>query len=385
MEKKLWRKIVWITILVPLLAGCKEAPEPGDQGTGMAEGKTDQAVEGIVQGSEASEWNVEGDQLDCTIGTGEKSLQISATVQGRQIEEAPVGSILTLPAEMIAQEDVIQAFFGGDSSQVQEDAALDEELQNLSEQAEETVETKGFSENKGSYSLVSSDQNQKITVNMAGFDYFDLKLQQECGSIYAETQRPAEEDSEFTLSDASELLEKAFSELGISDILVKEGICYQDSSNQVYYEIYFAPAIDGLPIASANCSGDDVLGYSGKAEICKEGIADINFSNGFLQTAKEGETQKLLSLDQELQVLQEYVDAGEIVADSDVSYKKIELEYFPGMNGNQVELYPVWHFYIPANDFLYEMDDQTVQSFYEKGASAGIYLSAVDGRIIGLE
>lgn len=105
----------------------------------------------------------------------------------------------------------------------------------------------------------------------------------------------------------------------------------------------------------------------------------------FCGKAVDKEPVTLLSFEQILKILEQYLDNGMIESQGKITYDRVELNYYPVPNSapapDEIEykpellLTPIWHIYIPLDEYVDE-------GYAETSEPAHICVDAVTGELV---
>ena len=138
-------------------------------------------------------------------------------------------------------------------------------------------------------------------------------------------------EGSFSAERAKEILLDKLKAMGVGDIAMKE-ICYVKGDGYSYYEMQFVPVYDGIAVDIG--SDSYTLGQvfpNGSGFVTGEGVADVNLID-FCGKVAEKEPVTVISFEQVLKILEQYLDNGMIVSDGTIIYDRVELNYYPVPN-----------------------------------------------------
>ena len=100
---------------------------------------------------------------------------------------------------------------------------------------------------------------------------------------------------------------------------------------------------------------------SGFGFVTEEGVADVNLMD-FCGKVANKEPVTVISFEQVLKILEQYLDNGMIVSDGTIIYDRVELNYYPVPNPapdpdaieykSELTLTPIWHIYMPIDEYV---------------------------------
>lgn len=377
MKKKLLPVPAVCALCVSVLFGCEKAPK-AVQGGGImhAQGKVEQNVQDIAASDKKHEQPQTGQSADGTpqqtsykyegtIGTKENRINISAEVPA--ISE-DIYKITLKPNDGL-DKDTLLAFLDSDSADIKD---MSEELGKEMESAEisnTTGDEPVFYSNFGDHSALKfSDGNKEASFTYhTGAGYTDNALIEKCHSIYGsgltETLITPDRMGEgsFSANDAEKILLDKLNVLGISEVSFDE-IYYDEGAGCSFYTMRFSPAYDGIKLdIGHNSYGFGQVCPNGYAHISEEGVAELGL-RAFCGKIEDKEPVEIISFEQALEVLEQYLDSGIIDADENMTYDRVELNYYPVPNPSpkpgeieyktELELMPMWRIYMPLDEYV---------------------------------
>lgn len=366
--------------------GCAKTPESESRnGIGYAIGETEKDINEIVNGDEQEivslEENQDGYVCNVNLGSGMDTLNLDTFIEKKDYADLKILKVIPYD-NFLAKEDIISTFFSkseeilelDDIIPYDEEKAYDDE--GIVMQKKTTVEhavhlinknqTKEFARSTDS-SIVYSDVdliNKYETFNMENEEYFD------------ETQ----EDIKYSIEDAWKELQLALSDIGINGLSLQyyEGC---KMGTETYYTINFVIDVEGIPIANGLAYGNpDIPDAYGSAVIGSSGIANIQMDNMLWSVVSE-EKVNVITPEKLLDILEQYVESGEIICSSDISFERVELMYMLKTdNWNEFTLYPVWRVYIPLAE---RISNKNIAEL-EGTLPMDIVIDAVSGEIVSI-
>lgn len=362
-------KLYWALaaiVCVTVLTGCQKAPEVSeDNGIWHAQSTVEQQVSNIA-GEAAGQQS--GGVFEGTIGTTDNKMHISAEIPA--IPEN-VYMILLKPNDGL-DKDTLTAFLDSASGNI---ADTSQELLDSIEKSDydnthDTGDGIFLYSKFGDHSALQLNDSEKVASFdcHTGVDYRDSKLLDKISAISQSTATSIAPDqmdtgSGFTAKEAEQILLDKLEVLGITEISVNR-IWLNDGIEYSYYDLDFVPSYEGIEMISE--LSWSVLGEiypHGYAMVTQEGVAMLGLNN-FCGKIANKEPVTILSFEQIGKILEQYLDSNRILADERITMSNIKLEYFPLPNTDityemheieyrpELKLIPVWHIYMPLEDYI---------------------------------
>ena len=395
MRKKLLSMTMAVILCVSVLSGCRKASEATESnGIQHSQSAVEQQVSDFVEASpgQQSESNYEealqqqsGGVYEGTIGTTDNKMNISA-----QIPAIPENVYqITLNPNDGLDRDTLAAFLDGASGNIEDTSEeLSKEME-AAEIANTTGDEPAFYSLFGDHSALRlSDGNKTASFARHTWAYYvDSDLKEKCFAIYdgdttATLITPDKMgDGSFSAERAKEILLNKLGVVGVSEIALTR-IYYNEGIDYSYYELNFSPAYDGIKVdIGFNAYSLGQVWPNGYAFVSKDGIAELNLIN-FCGKAVDKEPVGIISFEQVVKILEQYLDSGMIEADGEMTYNRAELKYYPVPNPaptlheieykSELVLIPIWHIYMPLDEY--------VEGLYE-GPST-ICINAITGELL---
>ena len=405
MRKNTLSMTVAIILCMSVLYGCREAPEATESnGIQHAQSAVEQQVSDIVE--TASGQQPEGDNEEAwqqpegnheeilqqqsgiyegTIGTTDNKLNISA-----QIPAIPENVYqITLKPNDGLDMDTLAAFLDSASGNIEDTSEeLSKEME-AAEIANTTGDEPAFYSHFGDHSALRLSDGNK-TAEFARHTcayYVDHDLRKKCFGIYsgdttATLITPDKMgDGGFSAERAKEILLEKLGAVGVREITL-DRIYYNEGSDYSYYEINFSPAYDGIEVdIGFNAYSLGQVWPNGSAFVSKDGIAELNLMD-FCGKAVDKESVEIISFEQVVKILEQYLDSGMIEADGTMTYNRVEFKYYPVPNPaptpheieykSELVLIPIWHIYMPLDEY--------VEGLYE--GPCAICINAITGELV---
>ena len=393
MRKNILSMTMAVILCMSVFAGCQEAPEATESnGILHAQSVLDQQIsditgetsrqqpEGSYEGaSQQSDGDLEsalqqsGGVFEGAIGTTDNKMSINA-----QIPAIPEKLYqITLKPDDGLDMDTLAAFLdsrGGNVVDTSEELSKEMEAAEI---ANTTGDESAFYSHFGDHSALRLGDGNK-TAEFARHTcayYVDNDLKEKCFAIYggdttATLITPDKMgDGSFSAEMAKEILLEKLNVVGVKEVSF-DRIYYNEGSDYSYYELNFLPAYDGIEVNIGFHSY--ALGQvwpNGYAFVSKDGIAELNLMD-FCGKAVEKGPVEIISFEQAVKILGQYLDSGMIEADGTMIYNRVELNYYPVPNPaptpheieykSELVLIPIWHIYMPLDEYvegLYEGPD----------------------------
>ena len=369
------------------VTGCSEVPESKEQdGIEYAVGNVEKDINEIVKSDEQESGffteTEEGYRCKASLGQGTDILNINALVTNRVDTKCKI--LNAVPSDTaFEKEDILKAFFS-EGEQVQE---LDD-IQAYD--AENAYDSEGIvSERKTSIEHAVHITNQSNTIDFirasdSSLFYFNNDLNtkyKEISSGEEEYWYNTEKEVAYTIEDAWEEVESVLSGIGVEGLQMQY---YTGCKNgeEIYYSIDFFIRVDGIPIANEIANGDEEIPDAyGSVTVGTSGISELNLDN-MLWDVVESEDTNIITQEQLMQVLEKYVDSGDIICSSQVVFENVELMYMLKTDDwENFTLYPVWRVYIPLTKWV--TDEELEEILSEQGdISHDIIIDAVTGELL---
>ena len=395
MRKNILSMTMAVILCVSTLSGCQKAPEVSDDnGIQHAQSTLDQQISDIVEEApkQQSESNYEealqrqsGGVYEGTIGTTDNKMSISA-----QIPAIPENLYqITLKPNDGLDKDTLTVFLDSASGNIEDTSEeLSKEME-AAEIANTTGDEPAFYSHFGDHSALRlSDENKTAEFARHTCAYYvDNDLRAKCFAIYGgdttETLITPDKmgDGNFSAERAKEILLEKLGAVGVSEIVI-DRIYYNEGGDYSYYELNFSPAYDGIKVDIGHNSYS--LGQvwpNGHALVSKDGVAELNLGD-FCGKVVDKEPVEIISFEQVVNILGQYLDSGMIEADETMTYNRVELKYYPVPNPaptpheveykSELVLIPIWHIYMPLDEY--------VEGLYE-GPST-ICINAITGELV---
>lgn len=396
MRKSILPAAMAVILCVFTLISCQEAPD-AVEGNGImhAQGDLERQVQGIVgtdaqgqtqadtgadtgglsgtgagtdvQGQTPSETGLqEAGRYQGTVGTGASIININA-----EIPEMPDNLyVITLRPDDGLDRDTLLAFLDSEGGSIKDTSQeLLEEIEESDRYNSTTQDGERFLYSKfGDHSALRMESGTKEAsfAYRTTAHYVDHALKEKCqgifGGNFSETLITPDRMGEgsFTAERAAEILLDKLGTLGVSEIAF-EKVYYVEGSGYSYYEMYFIPVREGLTVdigSDSYCLGQ--VWPNGFADVSQEGVAEVSLMD-FCGRAADQEPVAVISFEQVLKILEQYLDSGMIESDGRITYDRVELNYYPvptvpAWDGieykSELELKPIWHIYMPLDEYV---------------------------------
>ncbi len=399
MRRKLVRILMPLFMAAILLAGCQKAPETAnDDEILRAKGSSDDAVEAIVNEEEGidadrakkKETSKNGEAVSAVLGTDGNRMRIEAEIPAVPEELSTLAMQMDsrLDGEALRDfldpqgevKDYTEQLLAEEEAERQRVAEIDEKLG----EGSSIVEIPGVGDGS---CLALTDGNRKAVLwGKTSGSYMDVSLKEKClaAAKDAAQELDAKEenggDASFSLHDAKALLMQKLSVLGVGDIYLSKAYLYE-TDGLIFYELQFAPVVDGIPIACCFGYQDASRVYpNGYAWVSAEGVAEISLWNCLMEQVSAAEKEKILSFDKVQKLLETYLKDGSLQCVEDVPFSTAELVYGVELKDGKLELSPVWSVHMDLGEYV-EYAGQTGSS----DPVWNIYMDAVTGELVEVQ
>lgn len=385
MRNKVFRLVV-VTILMAVgICGCQKAPESSANGDILhAKDSVEDEVAAIVN-EPGSEMENDMQEINSVIGTGDNVIKIQA-----QVPDVPQDvKTIVLGENETLTKDVLTEFLGSETGNIKD---LSEEAQGEMEQSkaenEQAEERAVFSVfgNAPIYQLSDEQKTASFSYGTGAY-YQDELLYEKCASIYKSSDETIleEADNENVYMEAEKILLAKLSKIGMAEIDIYKITRYQ-CEGVTFYEIEFTPSYGGMGVVhevGSIASGE--IFPLGNAWICEDGIATLNLDACLGKVETQEKCQTVLSWRQMEEILEIYLNSGEINGSNRAVLTEATFLYYPTYkeDENKLELVPVWHIYTPMSAWL--ENDELMEAVAEDRFTWSICVNAVSGEIVRSE
>lgn len=407
MRKKLISMTAAVILCIAAFSGCQKAPEAADdQEIPHAQGALEQQVAQIAgentEGDPQGEMQQPGGVYEGTIGTTDNKMRISA-----QIPAVPANVyLITLVPNEDLDMDALTALLDSQGGQVEDTSQqMLEEIQqseysNLHSEDGEACYYSVFGDHSGM--RLTNGGKEALFSRHTYAGYLDSELRDtyyeyvnasskdgiKTTFIPVDQADGADGGTGFSVREAEQILLDKLEPLGITEIVLSR-ITRTEGSGHSYYELQFVPSYEGIAVISEVVwSTFGEIYPNGFAIVTPEGVADLQLFD-FCGKAADRKPAKVLSFEQVEKILEQYLDNHMIQADERLVLNNIKLEYYPVPNPSpkagieyrpELELIPVWHIYMPLDDYV-DMTGQMTQDDGLEDALYNIWINAVTGEI----
>ncbi len=383
-----------------VFGGCQKAPG-ATEGNDIvhAQGDIERQVQiattdtqGQTQaGSRADEQEQTADWYQGSIGTGDNKININAAIPAVPDNLC----IITLGPNGGLNRDALLEFLDSESDSIKDTS---QELLNEIEENDRYNSTPQENEDRCLYSkfgdhsaarLGDGAKEASFTYHTGAY-YINHELKEKCVRIFSGnfsetliTQDKMDEGS-FPANKAVEILLDKAEAAGVSELSIRK-VYYKEGNGYSFYEMEFVPVYDGIAVdigTDAYALGQ--VWPNGFASVSEEGVAEVTLID-FCGKAVDKEPVTLLSFEQILKILEQYLDNGMIESQGKITYDRVELNYYPVPNSapapDEIEykpellLTPIWHIYIPLDEYVDE-------GYAETSEPAHICVDAVTGELV---
>lgn len=357
-----------LVLCVSVLSGCQEAPETSESnGIQHAQSALDQQISDIAgeMPQEASGQQA-GGVYEGTIGTAGSKMYINA-----QIPAIPenVYQIRLEPNDGLDM-DTLTAFLGSaggnieDTSQELSAGIEKSDYDNTHSPDGEIAVYSRF----GDGSALQVTDGKKVasfafhtSVYYRDSELFDKFLGASSGTTTMIEPDQMDAGIGFTAREAERILLDKLEALGITEVAF-ERIEFTQSSEFSYYMMNFVPSYEGIEMIMETVSYTIGEVYpDGIAIVTPEGVAELNLGN-FCGKIADKEPVTILSFEQIVKILEQYLDSNVIPADERITMNNVRLEYYPLPSTtppvgemetrSELELIPIWHIYMSLSDYV---------------------------------
>jgi len=357
------------------LTGCQKAPDAVEKnGIMHAQGDMEKQVQGIAaEGSQ--EQTQAGDGLDKeagqyqgTVGTGDNIININAEIPALPDQLY----IITMKPDEGLDKDILLAFLGSESGSVEDTS------QELLQEIEESDRYNSTPDENGERFLYSKfgdhsanrlgDGKKEASFSHHTSAYFvDYGLREKYFDVYSKVaeetliSQEGMDEGSFSANKAREMLLDKLKAVGVSGLAFQK-IYYIEGRDCSFYQMEFVPTYDGIAVdIGADSYALGQVSPDGYAIVSGEGVAEVTLTN-FCGRVTNKEPVTVISFEQVLEILEQYLDSGILVSDGTIIYDRVELNYYPVPNSapalDEIEykpelvLTPIWHIYMPLDEYV---------------------------------
>lgn len=368
MRKNTITIVMAAVLCVSALSGCQEAPEASnDAGILHARGTVEQSISDIAgENVEATPGGSQSGHYEGTIGTTDNRMKISA-----DIPAIPANLYrITLQLNDDLNLGTLITFLESTGGQIEDTSQeMLEEIQKA--EYDNTHNDDGLL----LYSIFGDHSGLRITDgereasfgNQTGatYVYYHLRDTYFANAQGTSTDIPVDQTdtgAAFSVREAERILLDKLVPLGITEFAYQR-IVFTEGNGYSYYDIQLVPSYEGVAMIS-DAGGGHTVGEiypHGGAIVTPEGVAYLLLSN-FCGKIASREPVTVLSFEQVVKILEQYLDSNRIQADEQLTLSEIRLEYYPVPNPapaegeiayrTELELIPIWHIYMPLDDYV---------------------------------
>ncbi len=382
------RKKQIISVLFAMLFclnGCQSAPQASsDQDIFRAQEPEESKVQSIAMEQNDMEKNSNaGENVDLVLGEGEHAMHIKATFPA--VSEAP--GTLIMQADSSLDEERLKAFL---EPQGEVQNITQEYLKECEEEEQRAIDAavaagedpEGVVVHMGSigdinYMVRLTDGNRTAGCAHHFFvSYKDDALWGKCMDALRKCgeEADAEESASFSAQAAKDLLIRKLALIGITEVSLRETHAYE-ADGFCLYEMTFTPSLGGIGIKNqASGTAEEILPI-GFAWVSMEGVASIDLSQYCMQEA-ERESGQTYGFDRLTEILEVYLEKGDILCHKDVPYTKLELVYYPVLKEGRLYLVPAWNIGMPLDVYVEEFCEEYPDICWD------ICINAITGELI---
>lgn len=364
------------------LSGCQSAPQvSSDQDIFRAQEPEESKVQSIAgEQKDVEESSNMGQSVDIVLGEGETAMHIKAAFPA--VSEAP--GTLIMQADSSLDEEKLKTFLEpqkevqnttqeylkecGEAEQRAIDAAVA-----AGESPEDVVVHMG-SIGDTDFAIRLTDGNRTVVCEHHFFvSYKDDALVEKCRNALGNEMNGGESGS-FSLQAAKDLLIQKLSLIGITEVSLCETYVFGTDSF-CFYEMRFTPSFSGIGTKNpASAPAGEILPM-GYAWVSMEGVASIQLTQYCMQEAGR-ESEQTFGLDRLTEILEVYLEKGDIPCHKDVPYTKLELVYYPVLKEGRLYLVPAWNIGMPLGVYVDEFCAEYPDICWD------IYINAITGELI---
>lgn len=382
-RNKAGKLIAIMTLNMCLLLGCAEAPQTEEKnGIAYETEQQDEAIQDMIKNETTESGVKDGEHCKKTIGSGNNVINIDAVVSAP--EQNTVAVKTAEPDPEALNTDVCMEILMGGKDNLKE-IAVDDSGEGMTDDNGEIVAIQRFIGTPNTKEWSSIDGNLHLSTWNVGFDFVNDQLNTQYESIGLNggsyTQKMDGDIAEdYTKEMAKKEVQDVFSQILKLDIEFISCDAVWDDTGAGYYDFTIVPVVDNLPLAvnDRTIDVDEIVDVNGSIRIGKDGIASISAENFLWKITDTDEDSEYISLDSLWDILQEYMDRGDITGSPNVTFSRLSLSWLPITDDwETAELRPVWKIYLPA------LDDGIGQAMSDSAAS-DICINAMNGKIESL-
>ena len=357
------------------LTGCQKAPAAVEEnGIMHAQGDTERQVQDIAAaGSQEQTPGEDGrggeaGQYQGAVGTGENIININAEIPALPDQFY----IITLKPDEGLDRDALLAFLDGESSRIEdtseeylEEIEENDRYNSTPDETGERVLYSRFSDHSANR-LGDGKKEASFSGHTSAY-YADYELREKFFQVYSkddgETFIPPDrmDEGNFSAGRAGEILLDKLEAVGVSELAFQR-IYSIEGDDCIFYQMEFVPAYDGIAVdIGADSYALGQVSPNGYAIVSEKGVAEVRLTD-FCARAADKEPVTVISFEQVLKILEQYLDSGILKSDGTIKYNRVELNYYPVPNPapardgieykSELVLTPIWHIYMPLDEYV---------------------------------
>lgn len=362
MRKKLLCMTLFAAIAIMYLMGCEKAPDTAsDQEILRAQNEKEENEKNVVanivnKNLSEDDSDRESRHVKCELGSEDNVMKVDA-----ELPAAPMtAATLKMTSDSQLDEVKIKSLFEEGDADVRD--VTDEKLKQLEEEQnsiplEDRVVEEQAHLGEDDYLVLETEKEKVSCWSHSLIGYTNYARVEKTRKIIANNEgekllgtdiSPDQADnltlSGFSFADARKLLLDKLKRAGVEDIYIYDITGYE-CQGEAYYEVFFVPAFEGIPIMydfRSRSIGE--ICTEGKADICQEGVATMSFVCMEEISREEG---KCLSWNQTSEILTTYLENKTLQCSEKKILNHVMLAYLPVTEGNTLKLIPIWWIYVP--------------------------------------
>lgn len=376
--------VLFVTLFC--LGGCQSAPQASsDQDIFRAQEPEESMVQSIVDGLEdGGEGSMAGDMVDLVLGEGDHAMHIESVFP--TVSEAP--GILIMQADSSLDEERLKTFLEPQGEVRNTTQEFLEEVEAEKQRAIDAAAKAGEENPEGvvvsaasigdtGYSIRLTDGNRTVICAHHFFvSYKDAALEEKCREILGKCEEELDggEGSSFSVQAAEDMLVRKLSLIGITEVSFCETHAYE-ADGICLYELRFVPSFGGIGVKEPVSGSVEEITPLGYAWVSTEGVAWIDLEQYCMQEA-EREAGQTFGFDRLTEILEVYLEKGDIPCNKDVPYTKLEFIYYPVLKEGRLYLVPAWNIGIPLSVYVDEFCVEYPDICWD------VYINAITGELV---
>lgn len=374
-------------VMLLCLSGCQSAPQvSSDKDIFRAQEPEESKVQSIAgEQKDVEKGSNAGENVDLVLGEGEQAMHIKATIP--VVSEAP--GTLIMQADGSLDEERLKIFLEPQGEvrnttqeyleevEAEKQRAIDAAAK-AGEENPESVVVSMTSIGDTGYSLRLTDGNRTTVCNHHFFvDYKDDALMEKCRDAFGNAEMDGGECVSFSLQAAKDMLIQKLSLIGITEVSLCETHAFE-ADGFCLYEMSFTPSYSGIGIKKPTSGTMEKIQPMGYAWVSREGVASIELTQYCMQETGR-EAGQTFDFDRLTEILEVYLEKGDIPCHKDVPYTKLEFVYYPVLKEGRLYLVPAWNVGMPLHVYVDEYCTKYPDICWD------IYINAVTGELIEVD